>query len=46
MFRIPMLALAGVLLALLVAACGDDKASNSGRNAGENGATVTTNPTP
>lgn len=46
MFRIPMIALAGVLLALAVAACGDDKASNSGRNPGGNGATVTTNPTP
>jgi plastocyanin len=46
MFRIPMIALAGVLLALVVAACGSDKASNSGRNAGEDGATVTTNPTP
>ena len=46
MIRIPMIALAGVLLALVVAACGDDKASNSGRNAGGNGATVTTNPTP
>lgn len=46
MFRIPLIALAGVLLALLVSACGDDKASNSGRNAGDDGATVTTNPTP
>jgi len=46
MFRIPMIALAGVLLALVVVACGDDKASNSGRNAGEDAATVTTNPTP
>ncbi len=46
MFRIPMIALAGVLLALVVSACGDDKASNSGRNAEDNGATVTTNPTP
>jgi plastocyanin len=46
MFRIPLIALAGVLLALVVVACGDDKASNSGRNSGENGATVTTNPTP
>ena len=46
MFRIPMIALAGVLLALVVVACGDDKESNSGRDAGENGATVTTNPTP
>jgi plastocyanin len=46
MFRIPMIALAGVLLALVVAACGDDKESESGRDAGENGATVTTNPTP
>jgi plastocyanin len=41
-----MIALAGVLLALVVVACGDDKESNSGRDAGENGATVTTNPTP
>ena len=46
MFRIPMIALAGVLLALVVAACGDDKESNTGRDAGDNGATVTTNPTP
>lgn len=47
MFRVPMIALAGVLLALVVVACGDeDKASNTGRNAGDNGATVTTNPTP
>ncbi|HEV2787164.1 MAG TPA: plastocyanin/azurin family copper-binding protein [Solirubrobacteraceae bacterium] len=41
-----MIALAGVLLALVVAACGDDKESNTGRDAGDNGATVTTNPTP
>jgi plastocyanin len=46
MFRLLLIALAGVLLALVVAACGDDKASNTGRSAGENGATVTTNPTP
>ncbi len=46
MFRISMIALAGVLLALAVAACGDDKESNSGRDAGGSGATVTTNPTP
>lgn len=46
MFRIPMIALAGALLALLVAACGDDKASNSGRNFDDNASTVTTNPTP
>ena len=46
MFRIPLIALAGVLLALVVVACGDDKASNSGRNAGADGTTVTTNPTP
>ena len=46
MFRIPMIALAGVLLALVVAGCGDDKASNTGRNFDENAATVTTNPTP
>ena len=47
MFRVPMIALAGVLLALVVVACGgEDKASNTGRNAGDNGATVTTNPTP
>lgn len=46
MIRIPMIALAGVLLALVLASCGDDKASNSGRNAGDDGATVTTNPTP
>src|ERR671916_456219 len=47
MFRIPLIALAGVLAALLVVACGgEEKASNTGRNAGEDGATVTTNPTP
>jgi plastocyanin len=46
MFRIPLIALAGVLAALAVASCGEDKASNTGRNAGGNGATVTTNPTP
>lgn len=46
MIRIPMIALAGVVLALVLAACGDDKASNTGRNAGDDGATVTTNPTP
>ena len=46
MIRFPMIALAGVLLALVLASCGDDKASNSGRNAGDDGATVTTNPTP
>ena len=46
MFRIPMIALAGVLLALVVAACGDDKESNSGRGFDENAETVTTNPTP
>jgi plastocyanin len=46
MFRIPSIALAGVLAALVISSCGDDKASNSGRNAGGNGATVTTNPTP
>ena len=45
MFRIPMIALAGVLLALLVAACGDDKESESGRG-DEDAGTVTTNPTP
>lgn len=46
MFRIPLIALAGVLAALVISSCGDDKASNTGRNAGGNGATVTTNPTP
>ncbi|MFP5361488.1 MAG: plastocyanin/azurin family copper-binding protein [Thermoleophilia bacterium] len=46
MFRIPMIALAGVLLALLVAACGDDKDSDSGRGFDDDAATVTTNPTP
>lgn len=46
MFRVPMIALAAVLLALVVVACGDDKASNTGRNFGDSGATVTTNPTP
>jgi plastocyanin len=46
MFRIPSIALAGVLAALVISSCGDDKASNTGRNAGGNGATVTTNPTP
>ncbi|HWI06395.1 MAG TPA: plastocyanin/azurin family copper-binding protein [Solirubrobacteraceae bacterium] len=46
MFRIPMIALAGVLLALVLAACGDDKESNSGRGFDDDAATVTTNPTP
>lgn len=46
MIRIPMIALAGVVLALVLAACGEDKESNTGRNAGDDGATVTTNPTP
>ena len=46
MFRVPMIALAGVLLALVLAACGDDKESNTGRDAGDNGAAVTTYPTP
>jgi len=46
MFRIPSIALAGVLAALVISSCGDDKASNTGRNAGDDGATVTTNPTP
>lgn len=46
MFRAPTIALAGVVLALGFAACGDDDESETGRNAGDNGATVTTNPTP
>ena len=46
MFRVPMIALAGVLLALGFAACGEDDESETGRNPGDDGATVTTTPTP
>jgi len=46
MFRVPSIALAGVVLALGFAACGEDDESETGRNPGDNGATVTTNPTP
>jgi plastocyanin len=46
MSRLAVLALACAALALPLAACGDDKESRSGRDAGESGATVTTNPTP
>lgn len=46
MFRAPTIALAGVVLALGFAACGEDDESETGRNFGDNGATVTTNPTP
>ncbi len=35
-----------VALALALGACGDDKESQQGRDAGDDGATVTTNPTP
>ena len=46
MFRVPSIALAGVVLALGFAACGEDDESDTGRNPGDNGATVTTTPTP
>ena len=40
------IAAACAALALALGACGDDKESEQGRDAGEDGATVTTNPTP
>ena len=46
MFRAPMIALAGVVLALGFAACGEDDESETGRSFDDNGATVTTNATP
>jgi plastocyanin len=46
MFRLPTIAAACAVTALALGACGDDKQSQSGRDAGEDGATVTTNPTP
>ncbi len=45
--RLPILAAALAVLALLLGACGgDDKSSDSGRDAGQDGAVVTTTPTP
>jgi plastocyanin len=44
--RQPLLAAACVALALALGACGDDKDSETGRGFGEDGAVVTTNPTP
>ena len=46
MYRCPIIALACRVLALALGACGDDKESDTGRDAGEDGATVTTTPTP
>jgi plastocyanin len=46
MSRIPSIALACTALALALGACGEDKESEVGRNPGDNGATVATNPTP
>lgn len=46
MFRVPTIATACVALALALGACGDDKESDTGRDAGEDKAVVTTNPTP
>lgn len=46
MFRRPTIALACTVAALALGACGDDKESQTGRDAGEDGATVTTTPTP
>lgn len=40
------IAVSCVALALALGACGDDKESQAGRDAGEDGAVVTTNPTP
>ena len=40
------IAVSCVALALALGACGDDKESQTGRDAGEDGAVVTTNPTP
>lgn len=40
------IAVSCVALALALGACGDDKESVQGRDAGEDGSTVTTNPTP
>jgi plastocyanin len=40
------LAVSCAALALALGACGSDKNSQSGRDAGQDGATVTTNPTP
>ena len=44
--RLPSIAVACTALALALGACGDDKESQSGRDPGEDGAAVTTNPTP
>lgn len=46
MIRVPTIAAACVALALALGACGDDKESDTGRDAGEDKAVVTTNPTP
>ena len=46
MFRLPTLAVACASLALALGACGDDKESESGRDAGEDTTVVTTSPTP
>ena len=40
------IAMSCVALTLALAACGDDKESTQGRDAGDDGATVTTSPTP
>ena len=45
MFRLPTIAVACATLALALGACGDDKESESGRESGDDAATVTTNPT-
>jgi plastocyanin len=44
--RLPIIAVACTALALALGACGKDKESQTGRDAGEDGATVQTNPTP
>jgi plastocyanin len=44
--RLSIIAPACLVLTLALGACGDDKESQSGRDAGEDGTTVTTNPTP
>ena len=42
----PIIAVSCVALALALGACGNDKESTQGRDPGQDGATVTTNPTP
>jgi plastocyanin len=44
--RLPTIAAACTALALALGACGEDKESQTGRDAGEDAATVTTAPTP